>query len=97
MNLNELATALAERHGLSKRDATQYIRTFTVLIFEELGKGTPVRIAGFGAFRVVGRVARTWTNPRTGQLIAIPPQRSIAFRGAPAVLRRLNTATSPEA
>ncbi len=45
-----------------------------------LSKGEKVVISGFGTFEVRNRVARTGRNPRTGEDISIPGQKSPAFK-----------------
>ncbi|MGH7274419.1 MAG: HU family DNA-binding protein [Nitrospiria bacterium] len=44
---------------------------------------------GFGVFSVRNRKARKGRNPRTGEIIAIKPSKTVGFRPAPALKRSL--------
>jgi DNA-binding protein HU-beta len=42
--------------------------------------GERVTLVGFGSFSVVRRASRTGRNPKTGELVPIPPRRVVKFR-----------------
>jgi DNA-binding protein HU-beta len=44
---------------------------------------------GFGVFSVRNRKARKGRNPRTGEIIAIKPSKTVGFRPAPTLKRGL--------
>ena len=44
---------------------------------------------GFGVFSVRNRNARKGRNPRTGEIIAIKPSKTVGFRPAPTLKRGL--------
>ena len=44
---------------------------------------------GFGVFSVRDRKARNGRNPRTGEIIAIKPSKTVGFRPAPTLKRSL--------
>ena len=44
---------------------------------------------GFGVFSVRNRKARNGRNPRTGEIIAIKPSKTVGFRPAPTLKRGL--------
>lgn len=44
---------------------------------------------GFGVFSVRNRKARKGRNPRTGEVIAIKPSKTVGFRPAPTLKRGL--------
>ena len=44
---------------------------------------------GFGVFSVRDRKARNGRNPRTGEIIAIKPSKTVGFRPAPTLKRGL--------
>ena len=49
-------------------------------LLAELAKGEKVALAGLGVFEVRNRVARNGRNPRTGEDIVVPAQKTPAFR-----------------
>ena len=58
MNKAELVAAVAERTGLSKKDAEAAVKAFTGVVTDELKAGRKVQLIGFGTFEVVARAAR---------------------------------------
>ena len=71
MNRSQLATALAERTGVSKKQATETIDEFVALITDTVAGGEPVAISGFAKFRKVETKARMGRNPQTGEPVKI--------------------------
>ncbi len=80
MNKTELISIVAERANLSKKVTEETIDALIDTISETLAEGEKVVISGFGTFEVRNRVARTGRNPRTGEDISIPGQKSPAFK-----------------
>lgn len=80
MNKTELISIVAEKANLSKKVTEETIDVLFDSIQEVLSKGEKVVISGFGTFEVRNRVARTGRNPRTGEDISIPGQKSPAFK-----------------
>ena len=66
MNKTELVAAMAEKAGLSKKDAEAALKAFTDAVAEELKKGGKIQLVGFGTFEVSERAAREGRNPQTG-------------------------------
>lgn len=69
MTKPELAAAIAERAGLSKKDAAKTIDAFVNVVTEELKAGGKVQIIGFGTFETSIHKAGTARNPRTGEAV----------------------------
>ena len=72
MNKMELVSAMADKTGLSKKDAEAALKAFTDVVAEELKKGEKIQLVGFGTFEVSERAARTGRNPQTGKEMTIP-------------------------
>ena len=72
MNKTELVAAIAEKAGLSKKDAEGAVKAFTDTVAEQLKAGEKIQLVGFGTFEVAERAARTGKNPQTGEAIKIP-------------------------
>lgn len=72
MNKNELVSAVAEKSGLSKTDASSAVDAVFDAIQAELKKGGDVRLVGFGNFSVSRREASKGRNPSTGAEVDIP-------------------------
>ena len=85
MNKTEIIAAVAEKSGLTKKDAERVVSATLETITEALVKGEKVQIAGFGNFEVKTREARVGRNPRTKETIQIPATKLPAFKAAKAL------------
>ena len=72
MNKKELIAEIAERTGVTKKDAGKTLDTVIEIVEKTLSKGEVVRLLGFGTFMVASRKARKGVNPRTKKPITIP-------------------------
>ena len=82
MNKTELIAAVAEKTGLTKKDAERAVNATVEAITESLVKGDKVSVSGFGIFEVKNREARVGRNPRTKETIEIPATRLPAFKAS---------------
>ena len=82
MNKTELITAVAEKTGLTKKDAERVVNATIESITESLAKGDKVNVSGFGIFEVKAREARVGRNPRTKETIQIPATKLPAFKAS---------------
>ncbi len=80
MNKQELVTSVAEKAGLTKKDAEKAINAVIDSISGALHGGDKVSLVGFGTFEVRSRAARSGRNPQTGAAIKIPAGKVPAFR-----------------
>lgn len=72
MTKQEFVSRVAEKSGLSKKDAAAAIDAFLDLVTEALKSGDSVTFTGFGKFSPQQRAARQGVNPRTGERVQIP-------------------------
>ena len=82
MNKTELVAAVAEKSGLTKKDAERVVNATIDTIVEAMIKGDKVSLSGFGIFEVKEREARVGRNPRTKETIQIPATRLPAFKAS---------------
>ena len=80
MNKAELVALVSEKVDLTKKSTEEVINILFDTISETLETGEKVVISGFGTFELRTRVARVGRNPRTGEDIDIPQQRTPAFK-----------------
>lgn len=76
----ELISKVAEKSGLSKKDAAAAVDAVFESISEGLASGDKVSLTGFGAFEVRERAARVGRNPQTGESIEIPTGKVSVFK-----------------
>ena len=91
MNKTELVAAMADKAGLSKKDADKALAAFIDVVGTELTKkGGKVQLVGFGTFEVVERAARTGLNPLTKEKIKIKASKAPKFKAGKALKDLVN-------
>ena len=85
MNKADLIQKVAEKAGMTKKDAEQCINVTFDVIQDSLIAGDKVQLVGFGAFEVKERAARTGRNPKTKETIQIPAARVPGFKAGKAL------------
>ena len=80
MTKAELIAAVAEKSGLSKKDAGSAVEAVLECISQALASGDKVQLLGFGTFEVRERAARIGRNPQTGEDITIAARMVPAFK-----------------
>ena len=84
MNKTELVAAVAEKAGLSKKDADKAVAAVVDAIIASLKAGDKVQLVGFGTFEVKARAAREGINPLTKQKIKIAASKNPVFKAGKA-------------
>lgn len=90
MNKVELIAAVADKAGLSKKDAEKAIAAVVSSVEEALVKGDKVQLIGFGTFEVKERAARDGRNPKTGEKITIAASKHPGFVAGAALKNAVN-------
>ena len=85
MNKTELIAAVAEKAGMTKKDAERAVNAALDTITEALAEGEKVQLVGFGSFEVKKRAERTGLNPKTMESIAIPATKAPVFKAGKAL------------
>ena len=85
MNKATLIASVAEKTGLTKKDAAAALDATFAAITEAMVNGDKVNVSGFGIFEVKARAARTGRNPQTKETIQIPASKIPAFKAAKAL------------
>ena len=71
MTKSEFVDQVADRAGLSKKDAAGAVDAVLDTIENTLSRGSEITFSGFGKFSVSQRSAREGRNPATGERIHI--------------------------
>ncbi|MEG1427652.1 MAG: HU family DNA-binding protein [Oscillospiraceae bacterium] len=90
MNKTELIAAVAEKAGITKKDADSTVAAVIDTITETLVQGEKIQLVGFGTFEVRERGARTGRDPRTNNSIEIPASKAPAFKAGKALKDAVN-------
>lgn len=76
---NEFAQKLADRLGIPKKQAAEFVEIFTEEVTKIMKNGDKLNLSGFGIFKVADRKAREGRNPRTGESIHIAASKKAKF------------------
>ena len=90
MTKSEFVDQVADRAGLSKKDAGDAVEAFLVTVEDALKRGSDVSFSGFGKFSVSQRGAREGRNPATGEKIQIAASKVPKFTAGAALKKAVN-------
>lgn len=90
MNKTELVAAIADKAGLTKKDADAALKAFTEVVEGTLKAGDSIQLVGFGTFEVAERAERIGRNPQTGAEMVIPASKAPKFKAGKALKDALN-------
>lgn len=79
MNRTELIDAVSGDTGLTRQQSEAAIDAVVYEITSGVRSGNPVRITGFGTFKLRERQARKGRNPQTGAAVRIKASKGIGF------------------
>ncbi len=85
MTQSQVASHLADKVGITKKQAKTTVEELTGLVVRELKKEGSLRLAGLGIFRKRKTKARIGRNPATGEQIKIPARTRLRFTPAKAL------------
>ena len=91
MNSTELASKIAEAHGVTKAQAHAILDGVLKSIVSAAAYGEEISLAGFGKFKVKATPEREGRNPANGEKITIAASKKITFAPAKAVKDALNS------
>lgn len=90
MNKTELVANVAEKAGLTKKDAEKALAAVLESVQQALIEGDRVQLIGFGTFEVKERAARMGRNPQTGKDMEIPASKAPVFKAGKALKDAVN-------
>ncbi len=76
----EIIENVSDRIGLKKKESVDIVDSLFEVIKDELAKGKPVMISGFGRWSVRSKRARRGRNPQTGKAITIDARKVVSFK-----------------
>ncbi len=85
MKKPEFVAAVAQKAGISEKDAANAVKAVFEVIKEALAGGDKVQLIGFGTFEVRTRAAKEARNPRTKETVQVPETKVPAFKAGAAL------------
>jgi len=90
MKKTELIGVIAEKAGLTKKDADIALNAVLASITDALVSGEKVSVVGFGTFEVRDRKEKQVINPQTKQKMTAPASKAPAFKPGQALKNAVN-------
>jgi integration host factor subunit alpha len=76
----DLIGLIQEEIGLTKKECVAIVDSLFEIMKDELIRGNPVKISGFGKWTTMNKHARKGRNPKTGESITIDARKVISFK-----------------
>ena len=86
----DLIREVAERTGYDTAAIKEIIQMILDAMCEGLAEDGTIEIRNFGIFKVKETGARQARNPKTSEIIMVPPKRHIHFKPGQEMRRRIN-------
>lgn len=90
MNIQNLIDLLAEKHGMSRKNADSFVKEFFLLIEESLEKDKYVKIKGLGTFKLIDVESRESVNINTGERFQMSGYTKVSFTPDPSLKDIIN-------
>lgn len=90
LNKSAISQQVAERTGLSKKQAEEAVSTMLDTVVEALRGGQAVTLPGLGTLSVKDTAAREGVKPGTTEKIQIPAGKKVAFKISVGLKNELN-------
>ncbi|MBI4844874.1 MAG: integration host factor subunit beta [Candidatus Omnitrophica bacterium] len=80
MTKKDIVLKIATETKLKQQDIKKIVQKTLDAVIESLVNGQTVELRNFGIFKVKSRRGRTGRNPRTGQVVPVPPKKVVVFK-----------------
>ncbi len=80
MTKKDIILKVADQTGLKQIDVKLVVQKTFDCIVESLVRGEKIELRNFGVFKIKQRKSRTGRNPRTNQIIPVPPRKVVVFK-----------------
>ena len=76
----DIVLAISNETQIKQVDVKNVVQRMLDKITQHLSEGKTVELRNFGIFKVKSRRGRTGRNPRTGQVVPVPPKKVVVFK-----------------
>jgi nucleoid DNA-binding protein len=80
MKKPDVVKQVADVSGLTQNDSNKAIKALVKVIQITLKNGGVISLSGLGSFRAKPRKAKQGRNPKTREVIPIPPGKKVSFK-----------------
>ncbi len=90
MNKSQFVKAIAEKAGLTIKDAEAFVNAYADVVKDALVEGDKIQLVGFGSFEVKDVAEKQGVNPATGEKITIAACKKPVLKFSSAIKEALN-------
>lgn len=80
MTKKDIILKVSDETNLKQIEVKKVIQKAFDCITEALARGEKIELRNFGVFKIKQRKSRTGRNPRTGQIVPVPPRKAVVFK-----------------
>lgn len=80
MTKKDIILKISDETNLKQLDVKKVVQKTFDYIVEALARGEKIELRNFGVFKTKQRKSRTGRNPRTGQVVPVPPRKVVVFK-----------------
>jgi len=80
MTKKDIILKISDDINLKQLDVKKVVQKTFDTIIEALVRGEKIELRNFGVFKIKQRKGRTGRNPRTGQVVPVPPRKVVVFK-----------------
>ena len=80
MTKKDIVLKISDETGLKQIDVKKVVQKTFDTIVDNLAQLNKVELRNFGVFKIKERRARTGRNPRTGEVVPVPPRKVVVFK-----------------
>ena len=80
MTKKDIVLKVSDKTGIKQTDVKRVVQETFDCIVEALTRGEKIELRNFGVFKLKQRKSRTGRNPRTGQVVPVPPRKVVVFK-----------------
>ena len=80
MTKKDIILRVSDETSLKQIDVKKVVQKTFYCIVEALARGEKIELRNFGVFKIKQRKSRTGRNPRTGQVVPVPPRKVVVFK-----------------
>jgi nucleoid DNA-binding protein len=80
MTKKDIVLRIADQSNVRQVVVKKIVQKTFDAIIDALIRGEKVELRNFGVFKIKERRSRTGRNPRTGQVVPVPPRKVVVFK-----------------
>lgn len=80
MTKKDIILKISDDTNLKQTDVKKVVQKCFDSIIDALVRGEKIELRNFGVFKIKQRRSRTGRNPRTGQVVPVPPRKVVVFK-----------------